>query len=292
MAVLYSCDVSNNDEKIFDGPTHAIVGEDGLVYVSDGYFNSRIVVFDKNGNIIRSWGSKGFSKGQFHNPHGLGFLNDGTLLVCDRDNSRIQRFSKNGDFLEIWQSKELGRPWNLVVNQNDEIFVVDGGDQDDDNPRSGIIKLDKKGNVLCKFSMYGKELGQLDWGHSISINKSGNIYVVDMNNNRAQKFIIEDSKSCKFIVDTLWTENTQKYLKNPVAIAIDDDEVYISQEEKSILVFDTDRGVLKREINIPNSIKIHGIFIDKDKTIWITDVNDNSVKRIDKNGNLLLKIGN
>jgi hypothetical protein len=37
----------NEDFNRFDGPTQAIVGNDGLVYVSDGYFNSRIAVFNK-----------------------------------------------------------------------------------------------------------------------------------------------------------------------------------------------------------------------------------------------------
>lgn len=73
----------------FGGPTNAVVGPDGNLYVSDGYYNSRIAVFSTDGTFLRQWGTKGYGRGQFNNPHGFVFRDDSTLLVADRDNGRI-----------------------------------------------------------------------------------------------------------------------------------------------------------------------------------------------------------
>ena len=61
---LSSC-VSEYESNVrMDGPTIAIVGPDKNIYVGDGYYNSRIVVYDLAGRFIYSWGSKGYGKGQ------------------------------------------------------------------------------------------------------------------------------------------------------------------------------------------------------------------------------------
>src|SRR3984957_11999619 len=56
---------------IFDRPTDVGWDPAGNIFVSDGYGNSRVVKYDKNGRFIASVGSKGSEPGQFNLPHTL-----------------------------------------------------------------------------------------------------------------------------------------------------------------------------------------------------------------------------
>src|SRR6266436_3821417 len=50
----------NNDSKdAFNEPTGLAFRPDGGFYVSDGYVNSRVVLFNKDGDYIKHWGKKG-----------------------------------------------------------------------------------------------------------------------------------------------------------------------------------------------------------------------------------------
>ena|SRR5688572_21065357 len=58
--------VAGNDEKHFGRPTDIAWLPDGSFFVADGYTNSRIVKFDRNGKYVSSWGTKGIGPGQFN----------------------------------------------------------------------------------------------------------------------------------------------------------------------------------------------------------------------------------
>ena len=59
------------DATHFNQPTDIAIQPDGSFYVSDGYVNSRVALFDRNGKWLREWGKKGAGDGEFSNPHGL-----------------------------------------------------------------------------------------------------------------------------------------------------------------------------------------------------------------------------
>src|SRR5580692_10041134 len=58
----------------------------GNIYVSDGYINSRVAKFDKDGNWVASFGERGSSPGQFRTVHAIAADKDGNLYVADRAN--------------------------------------------------------------------------------------------------------------------------------------------------------------------------------------------------------------
>ena len=51
------------DGKHFNEPTDIAIRPDGTFYVSDGYVNSRVALFDRNGKWVREWGKKGSGEG-------------------------------------------------------------------------------------------------------------------------------------------------------------------------------------------------------------------------------------
>jgi DNA-binding beta-propeller fold protein YncE len=53
--------------------------KNGDVYVADGYGNSRIVKFDRDGNYIKAWGKYGTGPGEFNLPHSVAVDKQGRL---------------------------------------------------------------------------------------------------------------------------------------------------------------------------------------------------------------------
>ena len=179
------------DETHFDQPTDVAVAPDGMVYVSDGYGNNRVAVFDSEGKFKFEWGIAGENDGQFNLPHGIARDSNGRIYVADRSNSRVQVFESDGTFVDAWQSEEIGRPWGMAVGADGTLYVVDGGDP---NPmgvqRSRIVRMTLSGEVLDSFGSYGQYDGQMDWPHDVGVDSEGSVYVGDVHfGMRIQKFV-------------------------------------------------------------------------------------------------------
>jgi DNA-binding beta-propeller fold protein YncE len=84
----------------------AIDSANGDAYVADGYGNSRIAVFDRDGKFLRQWGRQGTKEeadagvgGAFMRVvHRVNLGSDGLIYVSDRQSDRIQVFDKMANF--------------------------------------------------------------------------------------------------------------------------------------------------------------------------------------------------
>src|SRR5256884_1480079 len=85
----------------FRQPTDVTWDTQGNLFIADGYINSRIAKYDKNGDWVKSWGDPGTGPGQFNTPHGIAADAQGNIYVADRNNRRIQVFDSDGKFLRI-----------------------------------------------------------------------------------------------------------------------------------------------------------------------------------------------
>ena len=184
-------DVPGLDGNHFNQPTDVAVTPSAEFYVSDGYGNSRVAKFSKEGGFLFEWGRKGDQPGEFDLPHGIALDSQGRVYVADRTNSRIQVFDGNGKFLHQWKSAELGRPWGLRVSADGYLYVVDGGDMNPKPPDRGrVLKLDLQGNILEKWGSFGSYDGQFYWAHAVGVAKNGDVYVTDVHlGMRVQKFV-------------------------------------------------------------------------------------------------------
>jgi hypothetical protein len=82
--------------------TSVVPGPDGSIYIANGYGDSRIFKFDKNGNYQSSFAGKGTEDGKCDCSHGLAVdtrYDQPLLLVCDRENFRLSHFDFDGKFV-------------------------------------------------------------------------------------------------------------------------------------------------------------------------------------------------
>ena len=93
----------------FTYPQHIDIDDSGNVYVTD-LGNARVQKFDKNGEFLHSWGSKGTGKSEFHAPDGIA-VGGGYVYVVDHELNIIKKFDTNGNFITSWgeTGSEIGR---------------------------------------------------------------------------------------------------------------------------------------------------------------------------------------
>src|SRR5438128_787381 len=62
-------DLPGEDATHFNKPTDIAFAANGDFYISDGYGNSRVVKFNKDGKLLKAWVKKGTAPGEFNLPH-------------------------------------------------------------------------------------------------------------------------------------------------------------------------------------------------------------------------------
>jgi DNA-binding beta-propeller fold protein YncE len=174
----------------FNRPTKVAVAQNGDLYVSDGYGNSRVHQFSPEGELKRSWGEPGTGPGQFHLPHWVWVTDDDRVLVTDRENDRIQVFTLDGDFVEIWS--KVQRPTAIIGKGSGPFFVTELprpkghyswtlGETDVDLP-ARVTVLDGDGTVLGRFGATGEPCaaGNVAAPHGVAIDSHGDLYIAEV----------------------------------------------------------------------------------------------------------------
>lgn len=192
------------DQTHLNQPNDVAFASNGDLYVSDGYGNDRIVVFDRNGKFVRSWGKLGTRPGEFSQPHSVALDSRDRVYVADRNNSRIQVFDRAGKLLMEWRNTIT--PWYIVITKNDEIYVCGSSPTLwSEIPANQValatppkdqlfMKLDTEGRIkqlwVVPKGENGKEKpGDLNWVHGMAIAGDGTVYFSDVQGKRAQKFV-------------------------------------------------------------------------------------------------------
>jgi sugar lactone lactonase YvrE len=186
---LGEVDVQGTDERHFAEPTDIDWLPDGTFFVADGYVNTRIVKFDKNGKFLMAWGVKpkdpaNPGPNEFNTPHSVAVGKDRRVYVADRGHSRVQVFDENGKFLDIWP--DLASPYYLLMSRDQHLWIADGH-------VNRFSKYDLKGKFLYGWGVSatfrnGDQPGFFDGPHQHSVDQEHNLYVAEVYGGRAQKF--------------------------------------------------------------------------------------------------------
>jgi DNA-binding beta-propeller fold protein YncE len=186
-------------------PSGVVVDPDnGDIYISDGYGNKRVVVFDSEGNYLRQWGSHATAAeraaktpGTFYNVvHCIEISNAGLIYACDRQGSRVQVFDKMGNHVRdihvartddhVEDPVLRGTAWWVAFSPDEEqqyMYVMNGAEEK-------VHILDhESGRTLSTFGRPGHLAGDFTHGHTIDTDSAGNLYVAETNyGRRVQKF--------------------------------------------------------------------------------------------------------
>ena len=199
---------NSNDVTRLGRPADAEVDpETNEVYIADGYFNHRVIVFDANtGAYKRHWGAYGkkptdeklppYSSAaapspQFGNPvHCVKIAKDGLVYICDRANDRIQVFRKDGTFVKEFivekNTLRAGSVWDLdfwIDPKQTYLLNADGTNNEVRTLRR------ETGEIVGAFGRNGRNAGEFHWVHNLAVDSKGNIFTTEVDTGkRAQKF--------------------------------------------------------------------------------------------------------
>lgn len=191
----------------FRQPTDIAWDSQGNSYITDGYVNSRVAKYDRNGDWVKSWGEPGTGPGQFHLPHAIVIDKDDNVYVGDRTNQRVQVFDTNGTWLREWKvtvppdwttravngptpktgdMQGVGAPNSLCITPgpNQVIFLGES------TWPGRIFKVALDGTVLGVIGKSGRNLKQFSGAHALACPSETEIYVAETSNWRVQKLLL------------------------------------------------------------------------------------------------------
>ena len=175
--------VAGSDQSHFGRPTDIAWLPNGDFFISDGYTNTRVVKFNKDGKYLLEWGQRGEAGREtrpsyFNTVHGIVIDNQRRVYVADRANRRIQVFDENGKYLDEWYARF---PYYIYMSRDQHLWVGDG-------QTNKILKYDLAGKLLSSWGTFGTFPGGM-WGpHQFSVDNENNLYIADVHVGRVQKF--------------------------------------------------------------------------------------------------------
>jgi len=195
-------------DGLFRQPTDVTWDSAGNIYISDGYVNSRVAKYDKNGDWVKSWGEKGTGPGQFRLPHAIVADRNDNIYVGDRSNRRIQVFNSEGKFLRIFTidvppapgipavsgNTPTGASLAALIGAPNSICITPGPDQvlfvGELNYPGRIFKVSLEGKVLGVMGRAGRQLKQFSGIHQLACPTETEIYTAETFNWRVPKLIL------------------------------------------------------------------------------------------------------
>jgi DNA-binding beta-propeller fold protein YncE len=157
-----------------------------------------MMVFDREGEFLASWGEGVFSK-----PHNVRMSPDGFLFCSDLRDHTVRKFTPEGKLVmtlgtanapsdtgaEGWNYKTVKRaagpfngPTDVAFGPSGELHVSDG------YANARIHRFSAGGKLLSSWGAPGDKPGEFCLPHGALIEKGKTLYVMDRENNRVQLF--------------------------------------------------------------------------------------------------------
>jgi DNA-binding beta-propeller fold protein YncE/4-amino-4-deoxy-L-arabinose transferase-like glycosyltransferase len=246
-----------DEEGEFDEPRGVAVSLEGLVYVADTG-NGRIQVFDSEGRFLEQWDS-GLGE-----PFDLAVSRDGRVYVVDPEYDSLFVFSPEGDLLDRWGERwGLFDPRGVAVDWDGDVYVANTGD-------NVVLKVSPEGEVLERYGAFGYGPGELNQPTDVAVDRAGNIYVVDAENERVQ--VLDEGG----LYLREWPISAANTVDGPHIVCGVDELLYLTDPEMArVLVYDEygrlvtswgEKGSLEGQFNKPI-----GIGFDLRSSVYVVD---------------------
>jgi len=266
----------------FYGSGLAIDSHNNILILEKEYSRSYIIKFDSKGNVLKRIALEpGSANGQFKLVfYTLAVDGKDNIYISDSGNSRVQKLDADGHFLSSWNIQSYDKIYpnviGVAVDNQANVYVIDNG--------SHIQKFDPNGQLLKIWGGLGRDAGQLVEPTSVSIDKQGNVYVVDADTNYIQKF---DSDG-NFL--TRWSS------VDPVGriygIATDkQNNMYVTQKggHFTLQKLDSNGHPLLKLPGIPSGFggQRANVAVDNQDYVYITGEIDTNIYKLDSSGRML-----
>jgi DNA-binding beta-propeller fold protein YncE len=240
-----------------------------------------LIVFDRSGNVLRSFGEGIFSQ----RTHGLHIGPDDSVYCVDDGRNTIQKFTPEGKLLMTlgepgkpspkWQGEPFNRPTHVAISPlNQDLYITDG------YGNCRVHRFTADGQHVLSWGGPGIDAGQFIRPHNVVIDKDGLVYIADRENHRIQIF----DPNGKFI--TMWNN-----IHRPDGIALDKDGNFFIGELNGIdgmegcpglghrvSVYNL-KGQLQTRFGDPEEgegptqfIAPHGVAVDSEGSLYVGDV--------------------
>ena len=184
--------------RMIETPGVAVDSQD-RVYALTRNRDHPVLVFDRDGNFLRSFGKGIFSD----RTHGILVGPDDSIYCADDGTHTITKFTPEGELLMTigtpgqpstkWGGEPFNRPTHAAVSPNTgDLYVSDG------YGNSRIHKYTTEGRLLFSWGEPGIDAGQFIRPHNVAVDADERVYVADREAHRVQIF----DKDGKFI--TMW----------------------------------------------------------------------------------------
>jgi tripartite motif-containing protein 71 len=216
-------------------PTGIAIDPEGNLFMVDTG-NDRVVKCDREGRFLKETGGFGSEEGQFNRPTYVSTDNGLNVYVVDTQNKRVQRFDRNLNFISAIKVEPsddffgFGLLEGTAVSSGGELFLSD-------IENDCVIKLDNFYVYERIFGGFGYGEGSLRDPLGISVDRKGNVYVADSQNDRVTIYDLFGN-----FLKSLG-ENT---LRNPSGVAVGEDgSIYVANTEKNdIAIFNPEGNLI------------------------------------------------
>lgn len=177
--------INPDDTPLMNEPTDLAIGLEGEIFVLVGHGQGEphVLKFDREGELLKSWGEQGTGPSQFDTPHSVVIDTEGMVYVADRQNRRIQIFDRDGNYVKEWAYK--GLPCGLYIHSDGTMYMVSGF-------AGEILELDENGRAVGRNGQPGRGLGEFGEAHYMTMAPNGDIWVADTVKPELHKYVMND----------------------------------------------------------------------------------------------------
>ncbi|NOY05309.1 MAG: hypothetical protein GXO82_01540 [Chlorobi bacterium] len=158
----------------------------------------------------------------------------GNVFVSDTDANLVLKLNLKGDVLakfggKGWQQNQLDHPLGIDARFGIEVYVADYGN-------NRIVQLDKNLNFIAVFErgMGANPEEQFGYPRSVSVNRLGDLYLLDYENLRVLKVSTFSS-----VVDAFGNvESGEGQITEPRDLAVDRNDIVYVLEPNRVVAFD------------------------------------------------------